>query len=70
MQDQRVAAVLHEGHHALHGGLGLGALVAGKVAAKVGFFKLLLGAALAAKKLVFAVAVGALIGKLLKGRKD
>lgn len=49
---------------------GIGALVAGKVAAKVGLFKLLLGGILAAKKLVIVAvaAVGGLIARLL-GRK-
>ena len=49
---------------------GIGALVAGKVAAKVGFFKLILGALLAAKKLVIVavIAVGGIIARLL-GRK-
>ena len=51
---------------------GIGALVAGKVAAKVGLFKLILGAILAAKKLVIVavVAVGGLIAKLLGRKKD
>jgi len=51
---------------------GVGALVAGKVAAKVGFFKLILGALLAAKKLVVVavVAVGGLVAKLLGRKKD
>ena len=51
---------------------GIGALVAGKVAAKVGLFKLILGALLAAKKLVIVavVAVGGLIAKLLGRKKD
>lgn len=49
---------------------GIGALVAGKVAAKVGLFKLIIGAVLAAKKLVVVavVAVGGFIARLL-GRK-
>jgi uncharacterized membrane-anchored protein len=51
---------------------GIGALVAGKIAAKVGFFKLILGAILAAKKLVIVavVAVGGFIAKLLGRKKD
>lgn len=51
---------------------GIGALVAGKVAAKVGLFKLILGAVLAAKKLVVVavVAVGGFIAKLLGRKKD
>jgi uncharacterized membrane-anchored protein len=51
---------------------GIGALVAGKVAAKVGLFKLILGALLAAKKLVVVavVAVGGIIAKLLGRKKD
>jgi len=51
---------------------GIGALVAGKVAAKVGFFKLILGALIAAKKLVVVavVAVGGFIAKLLGRKKD
>ncbi len=49
---------------------GIGALVAGKVAAKVGLFKVVLGALVAAKKLVL-VAIAALAGlvKKLFGRK-
>ena len=51
---------------------GIGALVAGKVAAKVGLFKLILGGILAAKKLVVVAvaAVGGLIAKLLGRKKD
>jgi len=51
---------------------GIGALVAGKVAAKVGFFKLILGAILAAKKLVIVavVAIGGIIARLLGRKKD
>ncbi|HKG15727.1 MAG TPA: DUF2167 domain-containing protein [Pyrinomonadaceae bacterium] len=51
---------------------GIGALVAGKVAAKVGLFKLMLGAILAAKKLVVVavVAVGGIIARLLGRKKD
>ena len=51
---------------------GIGALVAGKVAAKVGLFKLILGAILAAKKLVVVavVAVGGFIARLLGRKKD
>jgi uncharacterized membrane-anchored protein len=49
---------------------GIGALVAGKIAMKVGFFKLILGALIAAKKLVIVavVAVGGFIARLF-GRK-
>jgi uncharacterized membrane-anchored protein len=49
---------------------GIGALVAGKIAAKVGFFKLILGALIAAKKLVIVAiaAVGGFIARLF-GRK-
>lgn len=51
---------------------GIGALVAGKVAAKVGLFKLILGAILAAKKLVIVavIAVGGVIARLLGRKKD
>jgi len=51
---------------------GIGALVAGKVAAKAGFFKVLLGIILAGKKFVViaVIAVGALIAKLIKGRSE
>jgi uncharacterized membrane-anchored protein len=51
---------------------GIGALVAGKVAAKVGFFKLLLGALVAAKKLVIAagIAVVAFVRRLLGRRQS
>ena len=51
---------------------GIGALVAGKVAAKVGLFKLILGAIIAAKKLVVVavVAVGGFIARLLGRKKD
>lgn len=51
---------------------GIGALVAGKIAAKAGLFKLILGAVLAAKKLVIVavVAVGGLIAKLLGRSKS
>jgi uncharacterized membrane-anchored protein len=47
---------------------GIGALIAGKIALKVGFFKLILGALLAAKKLVILglVALAALLRKLFK----
>ena len=47
---------------------GIGALVAGKVAAKVGFFKLILGALIAAKKLIFVAvaAVGGILARLFK----
>jgi uncharacterized membrane-anchored protein len=44
---------------------GVGALVAGKLAAKVGFFKLALGALVAAKKLVL-LAVAGLVGLVAK----
>lgn len=43
---------------------GIGALIAGKVAAKAGFFKLLLGLLVAGKKFVVVALVGA--GALLK----
>ena len=52
---------------------GIGALVAGKVAAKAGFFKIILAALLAAKKLVVVavVALGAFISRLLgRGKKE
>lgn len=51
---------------------GIGALVAGKIAAKVGFFKLILGALIAAKKLVVVavVAVGGFIARLFGRKKD
>jgi uncharacterized membrane-anchored protein len=51
---------------------GIGALVAGKLAAKAGFFKLALGAILAGKKFVVMglLALGALLAKLLKGRRE
>jgi uncharacterized membrane-anchored protein len=51
---------------------GLGALVAGGVAAKLGFFAKLLAFAMAAKKLVIAgvVGIGAFFFKFLKGRKE
>jgi uncharacterized membrane-anchored protein len=50
---------------------GVGALIAGKVAAKAGFFKLLLAGALAMKKVlaVAAVALVALLRRVL-GRKE
>jgi uncharacterized membrane-anchored protein len=49
---------------------GLGALVAGKLAAKAGLFKVLLGALLAGKKFVLLglAAVGALLWKFFKGK--
>lgn len=49
---------------------GIGALIAGKVAAKVGFFKLLLGLIVAGKKFVIlgVVALAAFLGKLFKRR--
>lgn len=51
---------------------GIGALVAGKVAAKVGFFKLVLGFILAGKKfLILAlVPVAALVKKLFSGKSE
>jgi uncharacterized membrane-anchored protein len=51
---------------------GIGALVAGKLAAKVGLFKLILGAILAAKKLVVVavVAVGGFLARLFGRKKD
>ena len=51
---------------------GIGALVAGKVAAKAGFLKLLLGVILAGKKFVIlaVIGIGALIAKLVKGRSE
>jgi uncharacterized membrane-anchored protein len=47
---------------------GIGALVAGKMAAKVGLFKLVLGGLLAAKKFVIAaiVAVGGILSRVFK----
>ena len=50
---------------------GIGALIAGKVAAKVGFFKLIVGILVASKKLVIfgLVAVGAFVQRFLRGRK-
>jgi len=50
---------------------GIGALIAGKVAAKAGFFKVLLGLLLAAKKLVVVALVAAAAGiKKLFGPKS
>jgi uncharacterized membrane-anchored protein len=51
---------------------GIGALIAGKVAAKAGLFKLLLGALIAGKKFVVVglIALGALLKKLLSGRSS
>jgi uncharacterized membrane-anchored protein len=51
---------------------GIGALVAGKIAAKVGLFKLIIGALIAAKKLlvVAVVAVGGFIARLFGRKKD
>jgi len=50
---------------------GIGALIAGKVAAKAGLFKILLAALLAGKKLVVAgVVAGAAALKALFGKKD
>jgi len=49
---------------------GIGALVAGKLAAKVGMFKVVVAALLASKKLLAVLAVGAvMLGKRLLGRK-
>ncbi len=50
---------------------GIGALIAGKLAAKAGFFKLLLPALLAAKKFIVLgiIALGVLIRKLFGGKK-
>jgi uncharacterized membrane-anchored protein len=50
---------------------GIGALIAGKVLAKVGLFKLLMGALIAGKKFVIIalVALGAFLKKLFWGRK-
>ena len=51
---------------------GIGALVAGKVAAKAGLFKLLLSAIVAAKKLVIIAVIGlaALLKKVFSGRAE
>ncbi len=51
---------------------GIGALIAGKVAAKVGLFKLLIGLIIAFKKLVAVavVAIGSFVAKLFKGKKQ
>jgi uncharacterized membrane-anchored protein len=51
---------------------GIGALIAGKVAAKAGFFKLLLGALIAGKKFVIIglIALGVLLKKLFSGRSQ
>jgi len=51
---------------------GIGALIAGKVAVKAGLFKIILGALIAAKKLVIVglAAVGAFIKRLLGGKKE
>lgn len=51
---------------------GIGALIAGKVAAKVGFFKLALGFILAGKKflLLALIPVAALVKKLLGGKSE
>jgi uncharacterized membrane-anchored protein len=51
---------------------GLGALVAGGVAAKLGFFAKLLAFVVAAKKLIIVgvVALGGMLFKLFKGRKE
>lgn len=50
---------------------GIGALIAGKLAAKAGFFKLLIPTLLAAKKLILVgiLALGALIGKFFGWKK-
>jgi uncharacterized membrane-anchored protein len=51
---------------------GIGALVAGKVAAKVGFFKLALGFILAGKKflLLALIPIAALAKKFLGGKSE
>jgi len=51
---------------------GIGALIAGSVAAKAGFFKLILGALIAAKKLVIVVvaAIGGFIARLFGRKKN
>jgi uncharacterized membrane-anchored protein len=51
---------------------GIGALIAGKVAAKVGLFKLALGAILAAKKLIVGafVAVGGFLARLFRKKSE
>ena len=51
---------------------GIGALIAGKVAAKAGLFKLLLGAIIAGKKFVIlgVIALGALLKKFFSGRSS
>jgi uncharacterized membrane-anchored protein len=51
---------------------GIGALIAGKVAAKVGFFKLALGFILAGKKFILLalVPVGALVKKIFSGKSE
>jgi uncharacterized membrane-anchored protein len=53
-------------------GYGLGALVAGGVAAKLGLFGKLLAVIIAAKKLIIAgvIAIGGVLAKLFKGRKE
>jgi uncharacterized membrane-anchored protein len=50
---------------------GIGALIAGKILAKVGLFKLIIGALIAGKKFVIMalVALGAFLKKLFSGRK-
>ncbi len=51
-------------------GYGIGALVAGKLAAKAGFFKVILGILLAGKKLIAVAAIGIVMGlKRLLSRK-
>jgi uncharacterized membrane-anchored protein len=51
---------------------GLGALVAGGVAAKMGLFAKLIAVVIAAKKIIIAgvIAVGGALARLFKGRKD
>jgi uncharacterized membrane-anchored protein len=51
---------------------GIGALVAGKLAAKAGFFKLILGALLAGKKFVILalVGVGALAARFFRRKSE
>lgn len=54
-------------------GYGIGALVAGKIAAKAGLFKVIVGVLLASKKLLAALAVGLFIGLkriFTGGKKD
>jgi uncharacterized membrane-anchored protein len=51
---------------------GLGALVAGGVAAKMGLFAKLIAVVIAAKKIIIAgvIAIGGALARLFKGRKD